>query len=61
MRLSSKLYSSRRGLLQYFTADDGSDAAGMEVLISGANHFVSLASGLEEDKNIGGSVNGRQS
>jgi acid phosphatase family membrane protein YuiD len=29
----------------------------MEVLISGVNHFVSLASGREEDKNIGVSVN----
>jgi hypothetical protein len=33
----------------------------MEVLISGANHFISLASGREEDKNIGVSVNGRRS
>jgi hypothetical protein len=33
----------------------------MEVLISGVNHFASLASGHEEDKNIGVSVNGRRS
>jgi hypothetical protein len=40
MRLSSRLYSLRRGLIRYFTADDGSDVAGMVELALGVNHLT---------------------